>query len=459
MRFPLRHLTRNTLARIGQSPFVRSVGVLLTGAGVAQLLSLLLLPVLTRIYSPEDFEMLAVFAAISIITYRGACLGFDYAIPLADKDEEALDLLAAALLGVVGTTLLVAGLTALVLSALPAAIATRYASFYLLLPLSTLMIGAMLSLEFWMMRFKRFRRLSQVRVAQVLLGGAVQVGLGLAGAGAEALLIGYLLLSSGGVVLLAANAWRHDRHLLRGLNIRSATATAKRFGRFPKFTAAEGVANASGVYLPVVIVAAFLPGAEAGFLLIALRLTQGPAVMLTLAVSQVFHAGAREANLASRLGEQASSVLRGLIGISVGPVLALSIVAPDFVAILLGAEYRPVGVYIRWIMPAIWLLLLSASIATSMHARERNRDLLALTLFGLALRVAAVGAAAFVAAAWLIPAYALSSALFYLLSLAVFMRVNGVRLADIVPRGDLLAGWNLSIIGAAGMAQFYLGGS
>lgn len=440
MRFPLKHLTRNTFALMGQSPFVRSVGVLLTGGGIAQLLSLLLLPVLTSIYSPEDFDVLAVFAGVSIISYRCACLAFDFAIPSAESDEEAINLLAAALLSLAGTTALSAILTAACLNVLWAVgwHDPRYDVFVWLVPAATLLMGAASAFDYWTTRMQRFGLMSAARIAQVLVGGGFQVALGLAGAGTNGILIGYVLLYSGSLVLLGGSFARRDLPLVGLVAWHRLRSVAAKFNRFPRFTAAEVFANSFSVYFPLIIISAVAIGPEAGFLFLAIRLTQGPMQMLTGVIAQVFHSHALAASQSGRIGSDTGRLLRTMIGTATGPLIALVIVAPEVIALALEPEWRPTGTYIIMLLPAVYLHFLSASVITTMHTLGRNAELLVLTVFGAVLRVGGVALCAFVAVELIEETYALTGALFYGLCLATFMRASGVRWTELAPRNPMI---------------------
>jgi len=50
--------------------FVRSIGILVGGTAFSQLLALIVLPLLTRIYTPEDFTILATYANFSPSTFN-----------------------------------------------------------------------------------------------------------------------------------------------------------------------------------------------------------------------------------------------------------------------------------------------------------------------------------------------------------------------------------------------------
>lgn len=87
-------LMRNLLSR---GMFV-DIAKLTSGTAGGRVILLLAMPVVTRLYSPEDFDLLAVYAALVGMISIAACLRLEIAIPLADSDEDAATLLILSLL-------------------------------------------------------------------------------------------------------------------------------------------------------------------------------------------------------------------------------------------------------------------------------------------------------------------------------------------------------------------------
>src|SRR5262245_23879255 len=67
---------RNLWSMAFNSRFVRDVLLLSGGTGIAQLIALTILPLLTRLYSPKDFGVLTLY--ISIVTLLSVLTSFDY---------------------------------------------------------------------------------------------------------------------------------------------------------------------------------------------------------------------------------------------------------------------------------------------------------------------------------------------------------------------------------------------
>ena len=76
-----------------KSAFARGVGVLVGGTAFAQAIAVLALPLLTRLYTPDDFSVLAVYAAVLGISSVVACLRLEIAIPMPEDEGTAINLM------------------------------------------------------------------------------------------------------------------------------------------------------------------------------------------------------------------------------------------------------------------------------------------------------------------------------------------------------------------------------
>src|SRR5690606_17674747 len=110
----LNSLGKRLQARFPRGSFARNVGVLAGGAALGQGITLLAAPLLSRLYSPDDFGLLAVYASLLGILSVAANLRYELAIPLPEGDEEAAQVLGLSL----AVTVVVSLLAALVVWAL-----------------------------------------------------------------------------------------------------------------------------------------------------------------------------------------------------------------------------------------------------------------------------------------------------------------------------------------------------
>ncbi len=84
--------------RLSQKGSSRSISILVGGTALSQLITLAVLPLLTRLYSPENFSSLAIFVSFSGIISVIGCLRFEMAVPIPESNEEGFTILVTALL-------------------------------------------------------------------------------------------------------------------------------------------------------------------------------------------------------------------------------------------------------------------------------------------------------------------------------------------------------------------------
>ena len=82
------------IKKLLKTEFNRNVIVLMTGTTIAQAIPITMSPILTRIYSPDDFGVYALFVAVSAIFGSIANARYELAIMLPEKDEDAINIFA-----------------------------------------------------------------------------------------------------------------------------------------------------------------------------------------------------------------------------------------------------------------------------------------------------------------------------------------------------------------------------
>ena len=84
-----------------ESRFSRDVLTLVTGTTVSLIITLLASPIITRLYGPAAFGLLALFTSITGILGVIVCLRYELAIVLPKTDEEAANIFGLCMLLVV----------------------------------------------------------------------------------------------------------------------------------------------------------------------------------------------------------------------------------------------------------------------------------------------------------------------------------------------------------------------
>lgn len=420
---------KNKINRVKESKFFQSVLVLVGGAAFSQLISIAILPFLTRLYSPDDFNVLAFYASVLAVLSAVSSLRYEIAIPLPEEETEAEALLAISIFFTAVTSFLVFIFfymyadSVLLLFKLGGDEWNLY-----LLSIGVFAAGTYNAFRSWATRKKQFAHIAKTRIQQslgsatsrLLLGWFQYAPLGLivgqiveAGAGVRGLLNGYLSDVKGR---------RHG-----GLR-KSILSISKSYVRFPKYSVLESLANSAGTQVPILLIVALAVGGEAGFLLLATRVMAGPIGLIGSAVAQVYFSSAATEYRSGGFDRLTIRTVTGLIKIGVGPLICMAVLAPLAAPLVLGDGWGRVGEIILWMLPWTVMQLISSPISMSMHVVGAQRSLMALTIVGFILRVGGLFIGYSLTGILSVELYSVLSAIYYLLCFMVYMFFSGVKL-------------------------------
>lgn len=420
----LRRLRCRLAAILPKGGFARGVSVLVGGTAGAQLIQVAAAPLLTRLYTPADFGLLAVFAALLSALAVVASLRYELAIPLPEDDRQA-----AALLQLAMTAVLAAAL----LSAIPILLWRReiaallnmpaLASSLYLLPFGVLTAGCYNVLNFWAIRHKAFIPVAKTKLGQA----AAAAGFQLAGMplGPVALLIGQIIGHGAGISSLGLRVLR-PTWPAGGASLTEVLRMARRHRRFPLYSTWGALFNTAGMHLPPMLFAAFFSPAAAGIYTLANRVLSVPMQLLGQSIASVFLAGAAQAHRAGRLGAAAAHIHRRLAHVGMPPMLVLMFAGPEIFAQVFGADWREAGVFARWMAPWLYLVFVTSPITSLVEVLDRQAAGMVYQALLLGVRAAAILAgAALGEVRSAVILFALGSAACWLGNLVWLIRVAG----------------------------------
>ena len=419
--------------------FAKSISVLAGGTALSQLLLAAASPVLTRLYTPDQFGLLGVFAGLLALIGVVSSLRYELAIPLPEDDGEAANLVVLCL----GLVLLAAIATALIVLTGGGWIAERMgfpelAGVLWLLPIGVFLSGVYCAFSYWSIRTKSFGTIARTKLRQT--GATIGVQLLAFKLGGLALLVGQVAGQSAGALSLARPALATGS--FKAINWAGIVAAARKFKKFPYFSTWEGLANTAGMQFPPLMLAALFGPAAAGIYTLANRILMLPMSLIGTAVSQVFLSDAAEAHRESRLGALVSAVYEKLTHIAMAPALALMIVGPELFQWIFGPQWRNAGEFARWMMPWIYFVFVASPLSTLFAVTGRLRQGMVFQLVLLFTRIAAllVGARSG-DLVFTIMLFAAASALCWLGFLLVVAKISGNSAASLWRPGATALGY------------------
>ena len=410
----------------GRGEFFTDVLKLTSGTLLGRLLAIAAIPLLTRLYTPEDFKVLAIFTAIVSTLGVVACLRLEIAIPLVESDECAVSLLALSLLALGGFTLLVTAAVVLCPDQIAAGIGTPSFSQWLwLTPPGVALIGGYSVFQFWCSRVGRFGDIARSRVGQVVSGTCTMLTLGWLGIVPLGLLLGNIFNNAAGGITLAIGIWRHEAVKIRQLQFNLLWPTLQRNYRFVVFSAPEALLNVAGVQVPVLLIAADR-GSEAGFLFLAMQVMTVPMGLLGRSISQVYMARAAQEYHQGNLTSFTLRIMSRLVVLGTGPLVLGGVLSPIIFPLLFGEEWKRAGEIVTLLVPWMGLQFIASPVSTIMYIVGRQRAMLVLTIIGFFLRVGFVWLAVNFHEVGAVQAFITGSTLYYLTVLLFVLNAANV---------------------------------
>lgn len=353
-----------------QSAFVRGVSVLVGGTAGAQALMVLASPLLTRLYTPEDFGLLAVYGGLLALFTVVASLRYELAIPLPECNAEAANVLILSLL-VVCVMATVCGLMVFFIGEEIAIAlgAPQLAKFFWLLPIGVFLSGIYNVFNYWAIRTKTFGDIAKTQITQTLTTLSIQL-LGYK-FGGIALMFGQAGGQGMGSVRLARSAFKHPEfNSWSWLGIWQA---AKRYKQFPIFSTWAAMFNTAGTQLPPLMFAALFSAGAAGLYALANRILQLPMSVLGSAIGQVLFSGLAEARQDGTMAKKIEHGSVTLLSLSLPAASVFMIFAPDLFGWIFGENWRSSGDVARWMVPWIIFQFISSPLSVVYFVLEREK--------------------------------------------------------------------------------------
>ncbi|WP_237173996.1 lipopolysaccharide biosynthesis protein [Paracandidimonas lactea] len=376
-----------SLLRLPNNPFARGVALLVGGTAGSQLLLIIAAPLLTRLYTPDEFGLLAIYTAMLIMLLSVCTLCYDEAIPLPAAEEDGANIAVLSMLVAVGMT----ALSAVVIHAWGDRLAwimdgEALTPYMWVLPLGLLLGSLSQVLGFWALRRKSYGLVARTRFKQT--GATLAMQLGGVSLGPLALLLGHALGQGAGCIALGRSAAASG--VFQHVSWTGMRLAAMRYRNFPMFSTWSNLMDAAGRELPTILLAYLFGAGAAGLYALANRVLGLPMTVLGSAIAQVLLVNASQAHRDARLGALVRTVYEKLAQIAMPIVMVLVFTAPDLFAFVFGKAWREAGVLVQWMAPWLYVRFIASPLSTLIPVLEVQREGLVFYMIVFAVRVTAI---------------------------------------------------------------------
>lgn len=368
---------------------VKDSAKLLSANVVAQVIGLLVYPVLTRLYSPDDFGLLNLFLSIGGVLILFATSEYHYAIVLPQKDSDGRAVFHVGLI-ILSIVTLITLLSVPFASHIAALFkAPSLAKWYWVMPIYVCLLGFWALLNYSYTRKKQYNYIGTYQVSQPLVNAASKVGFGYAGFLSGGMIVSSVIGPFVAIVSSLCLSWRKGIASYFTPSTRAERkAVAREYAKFPAFSLPKSLVNVLSSNLPAFLLTPFFGLTELGFFAMAITLAYRPINMICGSFYQVLYQ--RVADLVNRR-QPIKSLLGGYIWktllVTIPCFVALYFVLPWLTQFLLGNGWDTTATIIQLMLAWLAMVLVTTTVNFIPDVFGKQHGLLAFEIGYLIARV------------------------------------------------------------------------
>jgi O-antigen/teichoic acid export membrane protein len=363
-----------------KSDFSRNVLTLMTGTTIAQAIPIAISPILTRIYTPNDFGLFALYMSIASILSVAATGRYELAIMLPKKDKDAINIVLISIL----ISFLLSFISLIIVFFFNASITKllgnpQISSWLYFIPITILLTGVYQSFNYWNNRKKQYKNLATSRVVRSGSTAIVNLSMGFQAIGSSGLILGGIIGQLIGTFFLGRLLFKEKKNLFKQIKKLKIFILLKRYIRFPKFDILASILNASSHQITHILFNTLFNSTIAGYYYLTQRIISVPITFIASAISDVFRESAsQDFNKLGNAKKIYISTFKKLFILSFFPSIFLYIFAIDLFIFIFGEEWKVAGEYARIMTPMLFLRFISSPLSFMLYIGEKQQ----LNLFG-----------------------------------------------------------------------------
>jgi len=323
----------------------------MSGNIAAKAIVILSMPIITRLYAPEDYGVFSIFSSITAILGSLATLRYAVTIPIAREEKDADNLLKLCF-SITFSLSLLCFISILLFGNyfIEKFSAEQLRPFLWIIPLVFLGQGIYEALDNWAVRHKKFKLITLTKIRQGVSSSVIKIGLGFVGIAPLGLFIGKIAEIFAGIGNLTLKLVKEKPSFFKKYSWTEIKFVAKRFKKFPLVQSWSQLLLALGSQLPILLIGVFYGSYVVGVFGLAMGMINLPMDLIGRSVAQVFYAEISKEgkNNPQKIYNLSVSITKKLFLISLIPVAVLIVLGPWLFSTIFGPEWQDAGLYARY---------------------------------------------------------------------------------------------------------------
>ena len=356
-----------------KSEFSKNVLTLMTGTTIAQAIPIAISPILTRLYTPEDFGVFALFFAITSIFGSIANGRYELAIMLPKKDEDAINIFALGFIINIAMSLSLLLIVLIFHDYIVKLLNNKEISPWLyFIPISVFLMGIFNLLNYFNNRMKQYKDLAKANVYKSIGNAVIQLSLGFLKAGAIGLISGQIFSQIISNTKLFLNIKKLD--LLKYIKKNKIIFLGKRYKDFLKFSMLAILINMFSQHIISIVIPIFYNITTLGFYSLVQRVLGIPSALIGNSIGQVFfQQAAKEMHETGKIIHTFDSTFKRLIIIGVPFYTFLFFTVKYLFLLVFGEKWMIAGTYAQILIPLFFVKFIVVPISNATSVLEKQK--------------------------------------------------------------------------------------
>lgn len=319
----------------------------MTGTTIAQAIPIAISPILTRLYTPEDFGVFALYMTIVSLISIMATGRYELAIMLPKKDEDAINIVALSILISFFISIITFILIFIFNTQITNLLGNSEISIWLyLVPISVLLSGLYQSFYYWNNRKKQYKRLATSRVIQSGATATTNIGMGMASVGSGGLIVGSLVGKSIATFNLGKIILKNDKKRIVHIKRLKIFALIKKYIKFPTWNLGSGFIHTGRENIIQLFIYKYFSSSFLGFYFFSNRILKTPSTILINAFSDVFFQKLSKITSYDKMYSLSLRYAQKIFFILVIPYIIFVLSLKDIVPIIFGEKWGELYLYL-----------------------------------------------------------------------------------------------------------------
>lgn len=366
----------NIIKKIQQNgSLARHFAVLMSSTVLSQLLLFGSSPLLTRLYTPQDFGIFGLVMAITTILSIIVTGRYELAIMLPKETSESFNIVVLASgLTIGGSTIVLLLLIITPMDYLMQLGIGDLGGLLYLIPFLVMFQSLYQILYYWLNRQQRYGSMAKTRLQLVLIATIVSVAIGYTQIVAGGLILSQIVAYLGIILIITRQIWGELIALALNVNLNTLLSQVRRYLDFPKYLIVAHSMEALSAQLPVIMLNFLFNGSVAGYFTLTQRVIGAPVSFIAKTMGDII----RE-RFSCEYREKGNCYLtfikcsKYLVALALVPAILFGLWGPNLFSIVFGPAWTTSGTYARLLAVMTFFQMIASPLSVMYMIAEKQK--------------------------------------------------------------------------------------